>query len=44
MPTWWPTARRCGAGILGQLGREVDYLPVPGGGATRAARLLADLL
>ncbi len=35
---------RLAAAIVGQLGREVDYLPVPGDGAARAARLLADLL
>jgi pimeloyl-ACP methyl ester carboxylesterase/predicted glycosyltransferase len=35
---------RLAAAIVGQLGREVDYRPVPGDGAARAARLLADLL
>jgi pimeloyl-ACP methyl ester carboxylesterase/predicted glycosyltransferase len=35
---------RLAAAVVGQLGREVDYLPVPGDGAARAARLLADLL
>jgi pimeloyl-ACP methyl ester carboxylesterase/predicted glycosyltransferase len=35
---------RFAAAVVGQLGREVDYLPVPGDGAARAARLLADLL
>jgi len=35
---------RLAAAIVGQLGREVDYRPVPADGAARAARLLADLL
>jgi len=35
---------RLAAAIVGELGREVDYLPVSGDGAVRAARLLADLL
>ncbi len=32
------------AAVLGELGREVDYEAVPGDGAARAARLLAELL
>ena len=35
---------RLAAAIVGQLDREVDYLPVPPDGAARAAGLLADLL
>jgi hypothetical protein len=27
-----------------EIGREVDYLPVDGGGAARAASLIAELL
>ena len=35
---------RLATAIVGQLDRQVDYLPVPADGAARAARLLADLL
>jgi UDP-N-acetylglucosamine:LPS N-acetylglucosamine transferase len=32
------------AAIADEIGRPVDYLPVPADGAARAARLIADLL
>jgi predicted glycosyltransferase len=32
------------AAVVAELGREVDYLPVDGDGAARAARSIADLL
>jgi len=32
------------AAIASEIGREVDYLPVPRDGAARAARLIAELL
>jgi UDP:flavonoid glycosyltransferase YjiC (YdhE family) len=38
------TPETIAAAIAAEIGREVDYLPVAGGGAARAAQLIAELL